>query len=44
MFKALDNVFDYTVDDWQTMGTYAFFSMILGTLLAIGLYLIVYGI
>ena len=44
MFKALDNVFDYTVDDWQTMGNYAFFSMILGTLLAIALYLIVYAI
>lgn len=44
MLKALDQVFDYTVDDWQTFGMYAFFAMLTGVLLAVVLFMIVVAI
>lgn len=40
----MKGMFDYTVPSWQELGTYAFVSMIAGTLLAIALYLVVWYI
>ena len=39
--KALDNVFDYEVDDWQTMTAYAYFGMFLATLLSVAVLMFV---
>lgn len=40
----MEKIFDYTLDDWQTMGAYAYFAVLAGALLAIALYMIVVAI
>lgn len=44
MFKFMDEIFDYTVDEWQETYPYYFFAAITGVLLAVILYLIVVAI
>ena len=44
MLRIMDEVFDYTVDDWQKAGAYFFFAGLAGVLLAVILYLIVVAI
>ena len=38
----MKDLFDYSVGDWQTLGTQALLAGLLGMLLAIGIYLMVF--
>ena len=40
----MKDLFDYSVDDWQTLGAQALFAGLVGMLLAVGLYLWVFYI
>lgn len=40
----MKGMFDYTVPSWEELATYAFYSGLVGALLAVGLYLIVWNI